>query len=902
MTRVLVLLFFAACSSPLPPPLREPLLCSRSADGLRCAIWDGVAFSHDRIMGDRVFGDAGGFGVSPSRWATVQLVEIDRHRTPAVCGRGPHGIECALRAGGGFDIPRLSSVFADDDGFDDYRYAATLQFVDADGDGIADACARSAGGVSCAHGLGDGTFAPPRSLDEGFFSDERGFAAATRGGTLQFGDLDGDGRADYCLRGGDGIYCSLARASGFSAPSRWSSDFGDAQDWGGLGASRSLALVDVDGDGRADLCGANASGVSCARSSGSAFGPARTWTSLIAMVGDDRKLSTPQFGDLDGDGRADVCGHTDGELRCLFSSGDHFEAPISFGHTGSLDLVDLDGDGRVELCWQDPGGFTCTQAVGRHFHAVSTALIGGDVAVGAGLGRAARRRVEPLLNPTARENLRPGTPGWWVPMPQQARDHEVEAYTDQASYRRDDFVQVFASTAREEDPIEWMVLRTGWYGGVGAREIANGSFAGHRQPLPAKATATMPARCQWKPTFTFQLPHHSVSGVYVLRLDNRRTRTSYLTTFVVRDDERQAELTMQRSDLTDAAYNNWDGESNLSSWYFGNPFVSLDRPLRTPFSFGFDMSYSAGYFTYEVSMVRFLERQGYDVKYVSDLDTDARAITGTKAFLIAGHDEYWSAAMRDHVEGARDSGVHLGFFGSDMLDGEIQFLDARTFSPAFPGTTQKRTWAQKPIDLSRPPHDNPSDTLTGTHLGDWCGNVHPDCLDTGDGQPFARLAESDAFHLVAAHPVLRGLPLERPLLPHSVGYEYEVPLTDLSPLPFVPRILARAPSVAVQGQHPVMLAYQTRSGTRVFNAGSMQISHGLDGWAGRAAFRVKGGEARCHRGDKDCFDAENPAIQQLAVNVLADLGAQPATPSSGVDLRLQCDWNHPGADCRAELP
>ena len=35
----------------------------------------------------------------------------------------------------------------------------------------------------------------------------------------------------------------------------------------------------------------------------------------------------------------------------------------------------------------------------------------------------------------------------------------------------------------------------------------------------------------------------------------------------------------------------------------------------------------------------------------------------------------WSSAMRDHVEAARDAGLHLGFFGSDAVDGRIRFAD-----------------------------------------------------------------------------------------------------------------------------------------------------------------------------------------------------------------------------------
>ena len=49
-------------------------------------------------------------------------------------------------------------------------------------------------------------------------------------------------------------------------------------------------------------------------------------------------------------------------------------------------------------------------------------------------------------------------------------------------------------------------------------------------------------------------------------------------------------------------------------------------------------------FSNEYPMIRFLEQNGYDVSYVSGLDThlDADLITKHKAFLSVGHDEYWS--------------------------------------------------------------------------------------------------------------------------------------------------------------------------------------------------------------------------------------------------------------------
>jgi hypothetical protein len=71
----------------------------------------------------------------------------------------------------------------------------------------------------------------------------------------------------------------------------------------------------------------------------------------------------------------------------------------------------------------------------------------------------------------------------------------------------------------------------------------------------------------------------------------------------------------------------------------------------------------------EYSMVRWLEHEGYDVTYITDVDTheDVNRLLRGKAFLSVGHDEYWSEAMKANVVQARDQGVSLGFFGSNCM-------------------------------------------------------------------------------------------------------------------------------------------------------------------------------------------------------------------------------------------
>src|SRR5438874_1714696 len=71
---------------------------------------------------------------------------------------------------------------------------------------------------------------------------------------------------------------------------------------------------------------------------------------------------------------------------------------------------------------------------------------------------------------------------------------------------------------------------------------------------------------------------------------------------------------------------------------------------------------------WEYPFVRWIEREGYDVAYTTSLDVhaDPLILGKRKALLVVGHDEYGTRPMRDHVEAARDRGVNLGIFASNV--------------------------------------------------------------------------------------------------------------------------------------------------------------------------------------------------------------------------------------------
>jgi hypothetical protein len=113
--------------------------------------------------------------------------------------------------------------------------------------------------------------------------------------------------------------------------------------------------------------------------------------------------------------------------------------------------------------------------------------------------------------------------------------------------------------------------------------------------------------------------------------------------------------------------------------------VSWDRPygkycqiLDAPLSQG-----SGEFLLWEFPLAFWMEKAGYDVSYISNVDThaDPRGLLRAKAWLSTGHDEYWSAEMYKNVKSAIAAGVHVAFFSADTCIGLIPFLPSRAGVP-----------------------------------------------------------------------------------------------------------------------------------------------------------------------------------------------------------------------------
>ena len=285
------------------------------------------------------------------------------------------------------------------------------------------------------------------------------------------------------------------------------------------------------------------------------------------------------------------------------------------------------------------------------------------------------------------ENERPGTTEWMltntrVDPTTKYRCPWIEGYCSRTSLRAGETLEIFVST-RPASRFVLDLYRLGWYGGTGGRHLTRlGPFQGEPQPDPPIGEERL-RECQWDPCTQLVIPEDWVSGVYLGKLNEEREGLQSYVIFIVRDD-RECDFVFQCSDSTWLAYNRWPDQWSLyddgqKQWYCGpDVHVSWDRPygkycqvVDTPLSQG-----SGEFLLWEFPFAFWLEQQGYDVSYISNVDThaDPTRLRRARGFLSVGHDEYWSMEMFENVKAAIQEGLSVGFFSGNTCWGVVPFL------------------------------------------------------------------------------------------------------------------------------------------------------------------------------------------------------------------------------------
>jgi hypothetical protein len=437
-------------------------------------------------------------------------------------------------------------------------------------------------------------------------------------------------------------------------------------------------------------------------------------------------------------------------------------------------------------------------------------------------------------NPVQGENALPGTVDWGLVNP--ATQREIEGYPSVTSVAPGGKISLFVSTASAQYTID--VYRLGWYGGAGGRQQQpqvqrNGTL--QTTPVP---DADGLVECNWTDPYELTVPMGWVSGIYVAKLTTKNTGKQSYVPFVVRDDVRVATYLVQSSVTTFQAYNNWGGPSLYDFNSVGGVRASRVS-LHRPYALGLNPQSAAGVGAgelitnlqgaaqtgptgWEYPALRFLEREGYDVSYVTNVDVhrDAQLVAAHPVFLSVGHDEYWSARMRDHVEQARDHGAtSLAFFSGNVGYWQIRMDpaksgDADTTITCFKDAATDPFASTPDLHLTTVRWDDPliarsEQGLGGLSLQDFGINADLVVLE-----PKSWVFGSTGLTLGAHLPSLLG---------------YEVDGASEPPISGVRRVM-RSPWTSSQPSSGASEAAVRAlpSGAETFAAGSIQFAWGLD--------------------------------------------------------------------------
>ena len=488
-------------------------------------------------------------------------------------------------------------------------------------------------------------------------------------------------------------------------------------------------------------------------------------------------------------------------------------------------------------------------------------------------------------NPIVCENARPGNPSseWDVA---GMGDPSIQGFATDFSVNDGDEVAFKIKTDALDYRID--IYRMGYYGGAGARKVATiapSASLPQLQPSCLTDTSTGLVDCgNWAESARWQVPPGAVSGIYFARLVRTDTGGDSHIFFVVRDDDGASDVLFQTSDTTWQAYNRYGGNSLYVGAPAGRAYkVSYNRPFTT-------REYASPSFVWEdeYPMVRWLERNGYDVSYFSGIDT-ARfgpELLEHRAFLSVGHDEYWSAEQRTNVEAARNTGVHLGFFSSNEMFWKTRWepgIDAAA-APYRTLVSYKETKAAAKIDPNpawtgtwrdarfSPPSDGgrPENAVTGQLF----------TVDAYRNDPLRVPAEYAPLRLWRNTSVASLTPGQEATFANGiVGHEFDEDVDNGHRPPGLFRLSSTTLDVDehlidegntyVPGTATHTLTmYRHASGALVFGAGTSQWSWGLDG------------EHDYFAGADDV--TPDPRLQQATVNLLADMTVQPSTLQSGL--------------------
>jgi hypothetical protein len=469
-------------------------------------------------------------------------------------------------------------------------------------------------------------------------------------------------------------------------------------------------------------------------------------------------------------------------------------------------------------------------------------------------------------NPIQVENSLPGTTAWELPgaTPTTIPDGSpyIDGYASESSVQPGDVLHMHVST-NPAASYRIEVYRLGWYQGMGGRLVAclpscANSEPGAQRPVAPPDPATGYLDAGWPVTDTIGVGAGWTSGYYLAKLiltgGPHAGSASYIP-FVVRGAPGDSSAILVQAGVnTWQAYNAWGGKSLYTFNSSGSKVTSSNTNAASAVSFDRpELGSGQGPLEWDFNIIRFLEKNGYDVSYQADTDTDQNpaSLLSHRLDIDAGHDEYWTKGMRDAWDGALSAGVNLAFIGAN--DG---YWQARYADPSDRALIEFRSAALDPDPVAS----------QKTVLFRQLSPSRPECQLEGEGD-LAGLSSTPAnpnFGLAPnalSNPWFAGTGFTQSTsVTGVVGYEW-----DTAGQPGCPSVHTlftwTGTNTYGQASRADASTFTAHSGARVFAAGTLQFPWALD--------------------DLGHTTPVSPQLQEFSRNMLDDLAGLIPPAASG---------------------
>jgi N,N-dimethylformamidase len=308
------------------------------------------------------------------------------------------------------------------------------------------------------------------------------------------------------------------------------------------------------------------------------------------------------------------------------------------------------------------------------------------------------------------------------------------------------------------------------------------------------------AGADWPETHRIAIPESAESGIYAIEVAT--ATDTWRWPFFVTPQQRQAELVFLAPTFTYLAYaderlpperfpwacddagHRFAKANALTSLYdthndgSGVALASFRRPLATlRDDYLYPLCGAPHLLPVDLQLLRFLHAQDIRVDLLTDADLHRGALArleGYRGLVNGSHPEYWTQAIRDALEGFRDSGRHIAYLGGNggywvtAFDGDT--IEVRR------GLSGIRTWNSEPGETHL--------GMTGEPGGLWRhrGRAEHELLGTGlqamgfsRAQPFRRTPDSHAPDLAWLFEGVGDAPIgsDGTVLGGAAGYEID---------------------------------------------------------------------------------------------------------------------------------